>query len=56
MSGLLDSEERFEIVRSMDEADLVIVNSCTVKNPSQDSFLTFIKIFFIFWKNFSFVK
>jgi threonylcarbamoyladenosine tRNA methylthiotransferase CDKAL1 len=29
----------YEIVDKPEEADLVLVNSCTVKNPSQDAFL-----------------
>lgn len=29
----------YELVEKPEEADLVLVNSCTVKNPSQDAFL-----------------
>lgn len=31
----------YGIVPNPDEADLILVNSCTVKNPSQDAFLTY---------------
>ncbi len=29
----------YEITENVQEADLVLVNSCTVKNPSQDAFV-----------------
>ena len=29
----------YQIVEDLNEADLVLVNSCTVKNPSQESFI-----------------
>ena len=29
----------YEIVDKAEDADLVLVNSCTVKNPSQDAFI-----------------
>lgn len=35
MSGLL-SEAGFELTENQEEADCLVVNSCTVKNPSQD--------------------
>jgi hypothetical protein len=33
-------EYGYGIVSKPDDADLILVNSCTVKNPSQDAFLT----------------
>lgn len=37
MAGLL-KEARFKIVDTLETADIVILNSCTVKNPSEKSF------------------
>ncbi|XP_025018102.1 threonylcarbamoyladenosine tRNA methylthiotransferase isoform X2 [Tetranychus urticae] len=37
MAGLLASNG-YKIVNTEDEADLVVLNSCTVKNPSEDHF------------------
>lgn len=34
----------YEITDNSNEADLVLVNSCTVKNPSQDAFVKYIYI------------
>lgn len=31
----------YTIVDSIDNCDLVLINSCTVKNPSQDAFMTY---------------
>eukprot|EP00826_Nyctotherus_ovalis_P055493 TRINITY_DN736_c0_g1_i3.p1 TRINITY_DN736_c0_g1~~TRINITY_DN736_c0_g1_i3.p1 ORF type:complete len:556 (-),score=104.02 TRINITY_DN736_c0_g1_i3:135-1802(-) len=39
MLGILKAEG-YEIVDSFDSADIVVLNSCTVKNPSQEAFLT----------------
>ena len=38
MAGLL-SEYGFKIVDKMDDADACLINSCTVKNPSQEKFI-----------------
>lgn len=38
MSGLL-SEYGYKIVDTVEEADCCVLNSCTVKNPSQDAFV-----------------
>ena len=32
----------YQIVSSVENADLVLINSCTVKNPSQDAFLAMV--------------
>ena len=32
----------YHMVSSVEEADLVLINSCTVKNPSQDAFLNMV--------------
>lgn len=42
MMGLLSSEG-FEIVQSSDEADLVVINSCTVKNMAENKFFKTIR-------------
>ena len=39
MSGLLE-KHKFKIVKTLDEADLVIVNSCTVKHATEAHFWT----------------
>ncbi|MBS3127508.1 tRNA (N(6)-L-threonylcarbamoyladenosine(37)-C(2))-methylthiotransferase, partial [Candidatus Woesearchaeota archaeon] len=39
MKGLL-KEARFEIVDSVEEGDVIILNSCTVKSPTESSFFT----------------
>ncbi len=31
----------YQLVDTMEESDLVIINSCTVKNPSEQSFLLY---------------
>lgn len=41
MMGLL-YESGYDIVENVDECDICIVNSCTVKNPSQDAFITYV--------------
>lgn len=41
MAGLLQ-EYGYRIVDAMEEADACLLNSCTVKNPSQEKFLTMI--------------
>jgi threonylcarbamoyladenosine tRNA methylthiotransferase CDKAL1 len=33
------AEYGYNIVDSIEAADLILINSCTVKNPSQDAFL-----------------
>uniref|UniRef100_A0A0G4GDV1 Threonylcarbamoyladenosine tRNA methylthiotransferase n=1 Tax=Chromera velia CCMP2878 TaxID=1169474 RepID=A0A0G4GDV1_9ALVE len=33
----------YSLVDSLDDADVVVLNSCTVKNPSQDAFMTLVK-------------
>jgi len=38
MMGQL-SEFGYTLVDSFNEADLILINSCTVKNPSQDAFI-----------------
>ena len=38
MAGLL-SEYGFKLVDKMEEADACLLNSCTVKNPSQEKFI-----------------
>jgi threonylcarbamoyladenosine tRNA methylthiotransferase CDKAL1 len=35
-------EYGYTIVESADEADLVLINSCTVVNPSQDAFINMV--------------
>ncbi|GAB5365420.1 hypothetical protein AAMO2058_001056400 [Amorphochlora amoebiformis] len=42
MAGLLH-QRGYEVVGSFEESDLVVLNSCTVKGPSQDHFLTFVR-------------
>lgn len=42
MAGLLELAD-FRVVGSLDDADVVIVNSCTVKGPSEAKFFTFLK-------------
>jgi len=42
MKGVLN-EEGFILVDDKDSADIVVVNSCTVKNPSQDSAMNLVK-------------
>ena len=42
MAGLLN-EAQFEIINTLEDSDVVIINSCTVKSPSEDSFFRFIK-------------
>lgn len=32
----------YHMVNSVEDADLVLINSCTVKNPSQDAFLSMV--------------
>ena len=32
----------YRMVGSAEQADLVLINSCTVKNPSQDAFLSMV--------------
>ena len=36
------AEYGYNIVDSPEKADLLLVNSCTVKNPSQDAFMTMV--------------
>ena len=36
------SEYGYNIVNTPDQADLILINSCTVKNPSQDAFLSMV--------------
>lgn len=36
------SDYGYKIVESADEADLVLINSCTVVNPSQDAFISMV--------------
>ena len=36
------SEYGYEMVSSIEEADLVLINSCTVVNPSQDAFINMV--------------
>lgn len=38
MAGLL-ADYGYKIVDNMDEADACLLNSCTVKNPSQEKFV-----------------
>ena len=38
MIGIL-SQEGYEIVDNLEDSDLTIINSCTVKSPSQAAFL-----------------
>ena len=38
MAGLL-TEYGFQLVEKMEEADACLLNSCTVKNPSQEKFI-----------------
>lgn len=38
MAGLL-SEYGFKLVDKMEDADACLLNSCTVKNPSQEKFI-----------------
>jgi threonylcarbamoyladenosine tRNA methylthiotransferase CDKAL1 len=33
-------EYGYKLVESLQECDLTILNSCTVKNPSQEAFIT----------------
>jgi threonylcarbamoyladenosine tRNA methylthiotransferase CDKAL1 len=35
-------EYGYRMVPSVDEADLVLINSCTVVNPSQDAFINMV--------------
>lgn len=39
MMGLL-SDYGYKLVNSVDNSDLVLINSCTVKTPSQDAMMT----------------
>ena len=41
MAGLLQ-DYGFEIVDSLKEADACLLNSCTVKNPSQEKFINLV--------------
>lgn len=41
MIGQLN-EYGYQIVDSANEADLVLINSCTVVNPSQDAFISMV--------------
>lgn len=41
MMGQL-AEYGYTLVGSINEADLILINSCTVKNPSQDAFLGYL--------------
>jgi threonylcarbamoyladenosine tRNA methylthiotransferase CDKAL1 len=34
------AEYGYNITSNPDDADLILINSCTVKNPSQDAFMT----------------
>jgi threonylcarbamoyladenosine tRNA methylthiotransferase CDKAL1 len=36
------SEYGYQIVDSANEADLLLINSCTVVNPSQDAFISMV--------------
>lgn len=36
------SEYGYKIVDSANQADLVLINSCTVVNPSQDAFISMV--------------
>ena len=36
------SDYGYKIVNSADQADLVLINSCTVVNPSQDAFINMV--------------
>lgn len=38
MMGQL-AEYGYTLVDAISEADLILINSCTVKNPSQDAFI-----------------
>ena len=38
MMGQL-AEFGYTLVDSINDADLILINSCTVKNPSQDAFI-----------------
>lgn len=52
MMGQL-AEYGYTLVGSINEADLILINSCTVKNPSQDAFLGYlvILIYILFTKS-----
>ena len=39
MAGFLTKSGRYEITDNMDESDLVIINSCTVKKKAETKFL-----------------
>ena len=41
MAGLLQ-DYGFTLVESVDEADACLINSCTVKNPSQEKFINLV--------------
>ena len=32
----------YNMVNTPDQADLILINSCTVKNPSQDAFISMV--------------
>lgn len=36
------SDYGYHIVSNPDDADLILINSCTVKNPSQSAFLNMV--------------
>jgi MiaB-like tRNA modifying enzyme len=42
MAGLL-REARFEIVKSIDDAFIIIINTCTVKGPTESKFFTYLE-------------
>ena len=42
MKGILN-KFNFQIVETLNEADLVIINSCTVKNPTEHKLFKYIK-------------
>jgi threonylcarbamoyladenosine tRNA methylthiotransferase CDKAL1 len=41
MAGLL-SEAKFELVSSAGDADLIVINTCTVKQPTQNRFFNYL--------------
>ena len=42
MAGLLEKAE-FDITENIDEADVIVVNTCTVKGPSEKNFFKYLK-------------
>ena len=39
MAGLLEESGRYKLAQSEKDADIVIINSCTVKNSAESKFL-----------------